>query len=345
MHDSPASLPAAQETDIDITDADVDATAAGWWLRQQAADFGPLDAQALADWLEASTAHLAAWDAMQRTATALESIPAADAARIGAMARALTPSPSAATRTSALRRVGIAAAMATVVAMVAWGGAIYFNALPLHSAEYVTARGAFDTLTLPDGSSLELDTASQVQVRYFRSRRELRLIEGQAYLQVSHAPERPMHVDAGALRATVVGTRFHVRHVGGAASVVVDEGCVKVSVRDAHGASAAGTPVHILKAGQAVALRPDGSLTTQAATAADWRAKRLSFDNAPLGDALAEFARYGDSGFVVHDPKVAAMRVSGSFRVDAVDEFAQALPLILPVRLRADGATQEIIPR
>ena len=75
---------------------------------------------------------------------------------------------------------------------------------------------------------------------------------------------------------------------------------------------------------------------------APWREGRITFDNVPLGAALAEFERYGDTGFVVRDPAVARLRIGGSFSLTQLDRFAAALPQLLPVRITRSGTTSTI---
>ncbi|MEG1329188.1 MAG: hypothetical protein RSD99_30070, partial [Janthinobacterium sp.] len=75
---------------------------------------------------------------------------------------------------------------------------------------------------------------------------------------------------------------------------------------------------------------------------APWRNGRITFDNVPLGAALAEFERYGDTGFIVRDPAVARLRIGGSFSLAQLDRFAAALPQLLPVHVVHDGAASEI---
>ena len=45
----------------------------------------------------------------------------------------------------------------------------------------------------------------------------------------------------------------------------------------------------------------------------------------------------------MRDPAVAAMRVGGSFDLREASSFAQALPLLLPVRLKSAGGVTEIV--
>jgi transmembrane sensor len=71
---------------------------------------------------------------------------------------------------------------------------------------------------------------------------------------------------------------------------------------------------------------------------APWREHRLSFVDTPLSRALAELERYGNTGLVVKDPLVAALRLSGTFDPRDARTLRRALPSALPVRLKDAGA-------
>ena len=154
---------------------------------------------------------------------------------------------------------------------------------------------------------------------------------------------------AGPLRITVVGTRFSVRYTPGVPSrdgvqVAVEEGRVRVA-RDEHSA-AGGAGVELL-AGQQVASDMTGLLgavsAVPAAGIAPWRESRVSFDDTPLDQALAEFGRYGAVHLTVREPAVAALRVTGTFDPRRPGNFARLLPQVLPVRLREQGGEAEIV--
>lgn len=244
------------------------------------------------------------------------------------------------------------------VGHLAWDG---WMKQPLYSQSFVTERGKQLELRLPDGSSVRLDTATRSDIALFRQRREVKLTEGQAVFQVQADPKRPFDVLAGPLRITVVGTRFAVRYTPGTTGfegvrVLVEEGVVRVSRavagvagNDIDGSSL--TPGGIgqvieLRAGQQVSSDSFGRLgkvTTVPATGiAPWRENRVSFDDTPLNQALAEFERYGSTGVEVRDPAVAALRVTGTFDPRRLDNFARLLPQALPVKVREYGGHMEI---
>ncbi|KAB8062723.1 FecR family protein, partial [Janthinobacterium violaceinigrum] len=200
--------------------------------------------------------------------------------------------------------------------------------------DYSTARGQFATQILPDGSRIDLDSGSAVDVALYRDRRSVRLLRGQAMFHVHADAERPFEVVAGAATATVLGTHFSVRHVDSATQVSVAQGTVRVE-------GASGAPAAMLQAGDTVTVTPHGMQAparVNAQAVGNWRTGRLDFEDATLAEALAEFERYGDTGLVLGDPALAGLRLNGSFDARLPAQFAAALPLALPVRLlRQDG--------
>ncbi|MCZ8093803.1 MAG: FecR domain-containing protein [Acidovorax sp.] len=270
-----------------------------------------------------------------------------------------------------------AAAAAIAFAMVGggWMGWSHWQRQPVFEQAYATERGQQLKVILPDaanqavasGSTLQLDTATQTQIRLYRDRREVHLQSGQAMFAVHRDPQRPFHVYAGALRITVVGTRFSVRHTGtgqdaGQTVVAVEEGRVRVEkwrsppestdgsapVQDLafYSEAPADHPVE-LSAGQTLGADARGHIgpvATMAANAiAPWRDGRLSFNQIPLAQAIAEFDRYGRTGLVVNDPTVAALPVGGSYSINQWQRFAETLPRVLPVRLVRRGEVTEVV--
>jgi transmembrane sensor len=248
-----------------------------------------------------------------------------------------------------------AATAMAVVAMVSggWMGWDHWRSQPTFAKNYATERGQRLDIQLPDGSTLQLDAATQAEVRLYHARREVRLLEGQALFAVHANPQQPFDVLAGAVRVTVVGTRFSVRHTragldAGKTVMAVESGRVRV-------ARAASPSMQADDAAGRVELTADQSVTADETgrlqpvvsippgSVASWRNGRISFNDTPLAEALAELERYGDTGLVVRDPAVGALRLGGSFNVRESSAFAQALPSLLPVRLERRNGVVEIV--
>jgi transmembrane sensor len=251
-----------------------------------------------------------------------------------------------------------ALAVASVAAVAGSAGLLgwrHWQAQPVFVQAFGTQRGQQAEVTLPDGSRLRLDTATRLEVAYYRQHREVTLLDGQAVFGVQADAARPFHVLAGPVGVTVVGTRFSVRYTPGqpgseGVQVAVEEGRVRVVRRDgAPGEALRGLPGAIeLAAGQQVRTDAAGALAPVQAVPgegiATWRDSRISFVDTPLAQALAELERYGSTGLVVRDPAVAAMRLSGTFDPRDAQTLRRVLPSALPVRLREAGSVSEVVP-
>ena len=222
-----------------------------------------------------------------------------------------------------------------VMEVVGWSP---WQSPPQFAQAFAAPQGQQTQVQLPDGSLLRLDTSTQLDVALYAQRREVRLAQGQAMFQVQGDAARPFDVLAGPVRITVVGTRFAVRYTPGMAGydgvrVAVEEGRVQVA-----GPGAA--PV-LLTAGQQVVTDAAGTLGPVVAVPpsgiAPWRAHRVSFDDTPLAQALAELGRYGPTGITLQDPQLGALRLTGTFDPRHLDNFVRALPRVLPVRAVACG--------
>lgn len=310
-------------------------------------------------WLAADARHREAFDAMARSFGEVRRLPVDEIASLKAglrpAAAPLRPAPQLPRRPerndrraffSGVGRLVPAAAFAGGAAVLvggSWIGWDRWQHQPTFARDDTTGRGQRLALDLPEGSSLQLDTATQAQVRLYRRRREVRLLEGQAMFTVSADPASPFDVLAGPARITVVGTRFSVRHTqsgldAGKTVVAVESGRVRVA--------SAGAAVE-LAAGQGVAVAAAGGLAPivqlPPAGVGAWRQGRVSFDDTPLAEAIAELERYADTGLRVSDPAVGALRLGGSFDLRQVGTFAQALPHLLPVHLVRRGDVTEIV--
>ena len=330
--------PSAQEqadlreyADFAATQDPVALAAATWFSRR-----GQLDAQAeFAAWLAADALHAQAYAQLKDTHRNARKIPAQVAARWA------VPAPSPRRPLLHSLRVLPYAAAAMLLLSVGAGGYQWWQQQPTFSQAYATARGQRLAVALPDGSKVQLDTATQLHVTLYRQRREVRLAHGEALFQVQAKQGQPFNVLSGPLTVTVVGTQFSVRNTlehDGQLRVAVQHGQVRVA--------GARQDLVDLRAGQGVSSDAGGRLSEVASLApgsvAPWRDGRVTFDNVPLGTALAEFERYGDTGLAVRDPAVARLRIGGSFSLAQLDRFASALPQLLPVHVVRDGGVSEI---
>lgn len=219
----------------------------------------------------------------------------------------------------------------------------------IHSAgtHYQTRVGEQRDVTLPDGSKVTMNTATELTVRYSDQRRYIVLERGEALFAVKHDPGRPFDVAAGDTLTRALGTEFNVDMRHATVTVSVLDGAVRVAAATSANASPDGigiarttdveglTPLAALARGQALEFRlRDRHVRQEQADLKridGWRTRRLQFTDKPLSEAVEEFNRYSTTPITVGTPELGAVRVSGVFRIGDQKGFLFSLQEALNV--------------
>ena len=209
------------------------------------------------------------------------------------------------------------------------------------------AIGDYRRLPLSDGSTLELNTASEIRYRLSEKVRELDLAAGEARFRVAHDVARPFVVSAGDTVIRAVGTEFTVRiRDDGRVEVVVAGGVVAVSHRVRDGVVREflyGRRAPPLVGGTAVEAhhrvtddRGHFALTEMTRPEIDahdaWRNNMLVFDEMPLRDIIAEFNRYNRRKLEIADAALGNVRLGGMYRPRDVEVFLRNLGTVIAIR-------------
>jgi transmembrane sensor len=293
------------------------AEAADWIVRLQADDLTETDALAFDGWLAADPRNATAYDAALRVSREFEAN--ADAVRQGLRDRRPARAPSFSRRYAALGSLAAAALVAAVVVPAM---------MPATTTAYATATGEHRTVSLADGSRIDLNAGTQLSVTLGRHERQVTMAEGQAVFDVTHDAGRPFLITAGDRTVRVVGTQFDVRHRAGRLSVTVTRGTVEVRPRD--GASGEAFRLH---PGQRLEHQ-EGAVSAQVTAAAPeqalgWRSGRLVYRDQPLSVVVADLNAQFAKPIRVTDPALAATPISGVFIVDSEDAVVRRLALLV----------------
>jgi transmembrane sensor len=196
---------------------------------------------------------------------------------------------------------------------------------------YSTPIGQISTVPLEDGSIITLNTSSQVSVRLRSSERHVDLERGESFFVVAKDSRRPFVVQAGDKRVAAVGTRFSVRRDDGEVRVVVTEGSVRLETGHARTESNSTAPGFSQLTAGDVARTLDGDILIQrdsigeAQELLSWRHGYLTFRETTLADAVSELNRYNRRQISIQDPRVAEIRISGTFRSTNYQAFVRLL--------------------
>lgn len=227
-------------------------------------------------------------------------------------------------------------ALAASVAAFAAGGLTWIQfRMPVYSA----AVGEHRSITLEDGSTVELNSRSKVRVMYSGHERSVKLLEGQALFRVAKDHTRPFIVSSGAMRVRAVGTQFDVYRKQAETVVTVVEGRVTVLTAPASFSpktapadvqvSAPASPADrsvsgelrmeeafLLSAGEQLTVTSDTARKTQhpnIASATAWTQRQLVFESASLVEVAREFNRYNTRQLIIDDARLHDFHISGVF--------------------------------
>lgn len=195
-------------------------------------------------------------------------------------------------------------------------------------SDHITAVGEQASVTLDDGSRVQLNTDTALSVEFTAGERHVKLLKGEAWFDVTSESERPFTVDAGFGRVQVTGTRFNVRMDDGAAVVSLDEGSVKLySVQDQD------SPMS-LSPGQQARILPDGVSSAESfdrSLVTAWQRGQFVFYDKPLAEVVANLNRHRTGRILITDDKLNNLRVSGVFSTKNPDAALDVITKTLPV--------------
>lgn len=321
-----------------LTSADIDRIAAEWAAREDLRPLDPGEEQVLDAWLAADMRHLGAYGkaraVLLRAAALHDDAPIADA----------SPGPAPARPT---RRWMLGAMAASVVA-VAGGSALMLRDRRPAEKHFATARGEIRSLPLEDGSTVMLNTASEIAVAFLPDQRIVRLIAGEAFFQVARDAARPFLVESAGRIVQSVGTAFAMRRVEEGVGVMVREGRIRFErPQQASSASAllfadSRTEIRDYTASDPPLVQHHsvGEMDRMLA----WLDDKIVFNETTLGEAAVEFHRYSETPILMA-PEVQKLRVSGRYSAGNPEAFAKAVSQILDLRMVRTAQGIEISPR
>jgi transmembrane sensor len=294
---------------------DLEAEAASFILAREDDSWCEDDASRLADWLGQSERHKAVFWRLEQGWR--------DADRIRALGPAPEVEPARQTWGWLWKPLALAAAAALPV-LAGWT-LLQAPADPA-PATYETEVGARKLVSLPDGSTIDMNTDSRIRVAYTDRARTIFLDRGEAFFDVAHEAGRPFLVRSEDREIRDIGTRFLVRKTGSTLIAAVKQGQVRI---DGNEPGQSGAAV-MLSAGDRAVMTGRTTLTVARDMAyvdanLAWRDGVLRLDGIELGEAAAQFNRYNRKRLTVVGPQLVAIRIGGVFSPYNLDGFARLL--------------------
>jgi transmembrane sensor len=304
--------------------------AARWYVQLGAEDRTEQDHADWQVWRDSDPRHAEAWQQVEKLQTRLRPLPR----NIG---HVLMQQPRS-SRRSALNGLAL-----VCLGLCAWTLVSTQTDWLSASQTFATLPGERQQVTLEDGSRLLLNTDSQVEVRYGPKQRTVRLLHGELQIQTAHDNQpraRAFVVDTLHGHILALGTRFTVRLETAFTHVAVQEHAVLIQPES-------GSPALQLGANQAASFSANDAGQVHMNEFADqaWVDGRLIVLAQPLAQFALELSRYRRVPLEV-DPRIAQLKVSGTFLLDEPERSLRAAVAQLPVRLvMRDQQVVQIVPR
>lgn len=256
----------------------------------------------------------------------------------------------------------VGAASTVVVCVLAFAINMWLSDDPVKDTNgiYLTAVGQQKSITLADGSMVQLNTDSRIAVTYSDLYRNIKLLQGEAHFVVAGNSGHPFRVYAGVGLVEAVGTAFTVFMKENSVNVLVTEGQVELSALDIARSEAFppvtpkaeihvdfaphsnGQPrnLGILKAGESFTLDMEDGAESGMEKLRDarevisddelyrrqsWRDGLLVFSGEPLEQVIREISRYTTISIEIADPDLRQIQIGGRFRVGDIDNMFSAL--------------------
>ena len=221
-------------------------------------------------------------------------------------------------------------------------GVAYVGALPRGHGPLevvVTGIGQSQSLALPDGSVIELNTRTRLGYAYSSTSRTVELYEGEAFFDVEPDRDRPFEIAVGGSVVRVLGTSFNVKFVNDRFELAVTEGLVTVETanRSEGFQVTQGGYVQTGAAGQVLIRDRDPWLEMA------WREGAIAFENESLRDVLDELDRYFQESLSVSE-QYSGERFTGVIFINDVHEALEQLSAISSTEIKLD-ATGDITIR
>lgn len=298
--------------------SDIEYKAADWLQRRQFWNWSDEDQKALDAWLRESSAHRVAFLRLK-----------AGYAQTERLVALRNSKPARGVRNG---RRWFHAVAALVAIGVIGAGATFYVAKP-EGVTYATPVGGRQTLTLADGTRIELNTDTTLKLNKSRTQRSVTLVKGEAYFQVQHDAARPFVVETAGHTVTDLGTKFTVHTELNRIEVRLVEGEARLDAVD----TVKPQPSMLLKPGDvAIATADTMSVKRESlnklADDLGWRRGLIVFHDTTLADAAAKLNRYNTNKLVV-DRAAARLKINGTFRADDAQTFAQMARDVFGLRI------------
>ncbi len=199
------------------------------------------------------------------------------------------------------------------------------------SVEYATAAGETRQLALADGSTVNMNVMTNLEVTMSDGLRQVRLSGGEAMFDVAKDADRPFVVLTEGQQIRVVGTKFNVKAYKQRLTVSVSEGIVDVSPKSSGQDQQPGT--RLVKGKQLIRSVGASDVLVEdinVQSVGTWREGFVLYENRPLQEVVDDLNRYFSVPIEL-SANAQNTKFSGVLKTSDQDEILALLSETLPV--------------
>lgn len=219
-----------------------------------------------------------------------------------------------------------------ILPLLTAGGVYFYMSRESSSAPLVIAveRGQKANITLPDGSKVWLNSQSKLtySANFNIKKRELQL-DGEAYFEVAHNPNKPFIVQSNDISVEALGTAFGMKayNEDKLISSILMRGKVRVTTPDGEAILMPNDRIMYDK----TTRKKVKNAVTNATDFTGWIHNELRFENESLGDIAKTIQRIYNVDIVFSTVKLKNQRYTGTINNNSLESVLNIISLTSPV--------------
>ena len=205
-----------------------------------------------------------------------------------------------------------------------------------------TKVGGRQSISLPAGGNLALNTDSKAQWRADRDSLEVWLVRGEMALDLRTSTV-PCLLRAAGKTVTLESSQINARLRGDLLDIAVESGACLIEQGRGLAESQKNRVPLLVMASHAVLASADRAVVRQLDSSemdflSAWPKGEVAFQGQTLSTVVGEYNRYLDQKIVIADPSIADIRLGGRFTTTDPKPFLQALHAGFGINVSDDGA-------
>lgn len=296
--------------------------AADWLVKQQERTLTDTEQEQLEKWLQSDRNNQFAWQRAQRFISQIDTLPKD-------IAYTVLNRPDDENRRLHIGKLALILASGPLV----WGS---YKTIETQqwTADYRTAKGQQKQITLPDGTTVKLNTATAFDISFNGKSRLLSLREGeiQVHTATTSSQElKPLIVQTQEAVLSPTEANFTVRQYNEMTRVGIVKGPLKVTPKFSNNAQGA-----FFDTGHQIELSSHAFLSDNAlkSETTSWLDNMLAVHNMPLKQFIEEVSRY-HRGRLRVSPDIENIDVSGAFPLQDINIIFNMLSHTYPININS----------